>query len=378
MQRCRAFVVLLLTLAPALAQADDALQSFLQQTLVIARDKSHIPGMAALIQIDGHIAAKAAVGVRALGHPEPVTIDDRWHIGSDTKAFTSTLIARLVEQRVFGFDDTLALSFPSFAREMDSAYRDVTVTQLLSHTAGLPPLTDDADLPSFLAVLRSANGVMAQRTALARHYLSQPPASKRGEYEYSNLGYIIAGAIAESHTGQPWEALVREEVFVPLGITHAGFGAPGTAGRLDQPWGHQEINGQLVPLDPGDSDADNPPALGPAGTMNITLEDWMRFAQDQLDGVAGHGKLLKPETYRKLHTPVAGVYALGWGVKLDPDGTPSILTHDGSNGYWLADIRIMPKHQIITLVVMNCGNAAASEALRAINKSLRDRLKPFD
>ena len=102
-----------------------------------------------MIQIDGKLAAEAALGVRALGsHPEPVTTNDRWHIGSDTKAFTATLIARLVEKGVMHFDDTLAASFPAFAEAMDPAYRTITVTQLLSHTAGLPPLTDDKDLPA--------------------------------------------------------------------------------------------------------------------------------------------------------------------------------------------------------------------------------------
>lgn len=364
--------------APALAQADAGLQAFLEQTLAAARDKDGLPAVAALIQVDGSIAAQAALGVRALGHPEPVTIGDRWHIGSDTKAFTATMIARLVEQRVMSFDDTLAESLPALAKEMDPAYRSVTVTQLLSHTAGLPPLTDDKDLPPFLAVIATADGVKAQRAAIARKYLSMPPASKAGEFEYSNLGYIIAGAITEARTGKTWEDLIREQVFVPLGIRNAGFGAPGASGKFDEPCGHQDVAGKLVPLDPANADADNPPALGPAGTINIALKDWALFAQDQLDGAHGRGKLLKPETYRKLQTPVTGNYALGWGAKLGPDGVPLLLTHSGSNGSWLADIRIMPKHDMIFLVVMNAGNAAAEKAVQDIGKPLKERLKPFD
>ena len=120
--------------------AEEGLQHFLEQTLAAAREKDHLPAVAGLIQIDGKLVAEAALGVRALGHPEAVTTNDRWHIGSDTKAFTATLIARLVEQGVMHFDDTLAASFPAFAEAIDPAYRKVTVTQLLSHTAGLPPL----------------------------------------------------------------------------------------------------------------------------------------------------------------------------------------------------------------------------------------------
>jgi CubicO group peptidase (beta-lactamase class C family) len=373
----RTVLAAVLLLTPSFARAEDGLQPFLEQTLAAAREKDHLPAVAALVQIDGKLAAEAALGVRALGHPETVTINDRWHIGSDTKAFTATLIARLVEHGVMRFDDTLAASFPGFAEAMDPAYRNVTVTQLLSHTAGLPPLMDDKELPPFMAVIKSANGVKAQRAAIARKYLTIPPASKAGEFAYSNLGFIIAGAIAEARTGQTWEDLIREQIFVPLGIKSAGFGPPGTPGKLDQPSGHKEEAGKLVALDPASADADNPPALGPAGTINIALKDWLLFAQDQLDGEHGRGKLLRPETYRKLHTPVTGNYALGWGAMLGPDGVPLLLTPTGSNGFWVADIRIMPKHDMIFLVVTNAGNDAANQAIKDIGTPLKDRLKPL-
>ena len=147
---------------------------------------------------------------------------------------------------------------------------------------------------------------------------------------------------------------------------------------VDQPWGHQDVAGKAVALDPANPASDNPPALGPAGTINISLRDWMLFAQDQLDGINGHGKLLTAATYRILHTSVTENYAYGWGILPGPDGMPLLLTHSGSNGFWIADIRIMPKYNIITLVVSNTGNAAANAAMVHIGKPLRDRLKPFE
>ena len=368
-------IALAVVLAAATAVRADppSLQPFLARTLEAARARGHVPGMAAWLQV-GDSVAEAAVGVRAVGHPEAATVRDRWHLGSDTKAFTATLIARLAEKGVLGFGDTLAASFPSFAREMDPAYRDVTIAQLLSHTAGLPPLTNGADIPAFLDVIRDAHGVVAQRAAVARKYLTMPPASRAGDFAYSNLGYIIVGAIAEARTGKPWEVLLREEVFAPLGITHAGFGAPGTPGKVDQPRGHLTRDGGLVALDPADPQSDNPPALGPAGTLSMTLDDWARFARDQLDGARGHGKLLRPETYRRLQTPVTGNYALGWGAKLGPDGSPVVLAHTGSNGYWLADIRILPAEGVIELIAMNAADKGAQQALEEIQAALRKRI----
>ena len=370
----RSLILFALVLAAPAAHADAELQAFVEQTLAKARDQHKLPGIAAVVQIGGKLEAEVAMGLRANGHPERVTTNDRWHIGSDTKAMTATLIARLVEYGKLRFEDTLADAFPEMSSSMAPAYRAVTITQLLSHTAGLPPLTDDKELPPFYAAINGITALPAQRAAVSRAYLAMPPASKVGEFAYSNLGFIIAGAIAEARTGKSWEDLVREQIFAPLGIVNAGFGAPGTPGKVEQPQGHNEGR----PLNPGSADADNPPAIGPAGTVHIALKDWLLFAQDQLEGVYGRGKLLKPESYRKLHTPVSGVYALGWGTKLSPDGTPTIITHSGSNGYWLADVKIMPKKRMIFLIAMNAGDGGANTAVQEINAALRERLKPFD
>jgi CubicO group peptidase (beta-lactamase class C family) len=367
-------------LAVTPSRADD-LQPLLDGALKSAQATHHVPAIAALLQINGKVVAQSAVGIRAEGHPEAVSVNDLWHIGSDTKAFTATMIARLVDRGVMTFDDTLATCFPDVAPTMNAAYRTVTLKQLLSHMAGLPPMTNDKDLPVYLGVIKGIADVKAQRAALAKFYLSQPPAREPGtQFEYSNLGFILAGAAAEQRTGKSWEDLIRTEVFEPLGITHAGFGAPGSLQKVDQPWGHDEKDGKLVALDPALQDADNPPSLGPAGTIHISLHDWMLFAQDQMDGAHGHGKLLKPETYRALHTPIAsnGLYALGWGSKLGPDGVPLVLTHSGSNGYWYADVRIWPKHNIILLVAANAGNDNTEAAVKEVRAALSERLHPTD
>ena len=367
----RAFLAcLLLALVAPAARADDPLPALLHQALEAARAKHHIPGIAALVQAHG-VVATDAVGVRAQGHPEPVTVDDEWHIGSDTKAFTATLIARLAERKVFSLDDTLPVLLPDLAARMDPAFRTVTLAQLLSHTGGLPALTDGKDLAAFMEVIRGAGDVRGQRAAVARHFLTRPPATKPGEFVYSNIDYMIAGAIAEAHTGKSWEELVRAEIFAPLGITHAGFGAPGTPGKFDQPHGHRATPNGLVALDPGDPGADNPPALGPAGTIHISLADWARFARDQLEGEHGRGKLLTPADYRRIHTPVSGYYALGWGAAVDKNGVPTQITHNGSNGYWLAEVRIFPAADSLLLVTLNAGGDKAEAALKEIDEALR-------
>ncbi|HEU4589416.1 MAG TPA: serine hydrolase [Steroidobacteraceae bacterium] len=381
MKTTNCFVVSLLLLCalPArLAHADAELQAFVDKTLADVRARTDVPAVAVLVQINGRIEAQAAQGVRAVGRGEAVTLDDRWHLGSDTKAMTATLIARLVEQGYLRYEDTMARIFPGIAARMNPALHDVTVAQLLSHTAGLPGLRSDREMAAYLRVIKSEKKVRAQRAALAMYYLSRPPASKVGEFSYSNLGYVIAGAVAEERTGQSWEDLIREEIWKPLGIRSGGFGPPGKSGRFDEPLGHERVDGKLVALDPEDAASDNPPSVGPAGRVHIDLHDWLLFVQDQLDGENGRGKLLKPESYRRLHTPVSKSYAMGWGVLRDPQGATSVLTHTGSNGYWVADVRIFPKRQLILLSVINAGDDVAVQADKDIARAVQDHLHALD
>ena len=110
----------------------------------------------------------------------------------------------------------------------------------------------------------------------------------------------------------------------------------------------------------------------------MSLSDWLLFAQDQLDGLHGRGKLLKPESYKLLQTPVTKNYALGWGVLRDKDGTTTVLTHMGSNGRWVSDVRIYPRRDIVLLTATNAGGDDAEGAARELGKTLQEKLKVFE
>jgi CubicO group peptidase (beta-lactamase class C family) len=162
--------------------------------------------------------------------------------------------------------------------------------------------------------------------------------------------------MAEQVTGKSWEDLMREELFQPLGMDTAGFGPPGTKDEIDQPWGHT--------ADGKPTQFDNPPALGPAGTVHCNLPDWAKFASLHLRGARGAGAFLAPETFGKLHTPIPDNedYAFGWGAVKPPWADGVALTHSGSNSMWLATIWIAPQRNFATLVAVNQGGPAAAQA----------------
>src|SRR2546423_1015477 len=136
----------------------------------------------------------------------------------------------------------------------------------------------------------------------------------------------------------------------------AGFGPPGTIGGVDQPWGHIRKLGINVPVQ-----EDNPPAIAPAGRVHCSLDDLARFTIFQMEGERTGG-LLKPETFRKLHTPPAGGdYACGWVVAKRGWAGGNALTHSGSNTMWYAVMWLAPEKNFSVVVGTNIAGPDAEQ-----------------
>jgi CubicO group peptidase (beta-lactamase class C family) len=322
--------------------------------------KHKLPALAAAVINGDQTIALAAVGVRKDGAPEQVTAADKFHIGSCTKSMTATLAAMFVEEGKLRWDTKLAEVLPDRASAMHADWRDVTLEQLLSHRSGAP---EALDADGLWGRIRQHKGTPPeQRLFLLDGVVTKPPAAPSGtKYIYSNAGYAIAGAILERVAAKPWEELLRERLFKPLGMDSAGFGPPATPGQVDQPWGHTAGLLGLKPVPPGPG-ADNPPAIGPAGTVHCSLGDLAKYMALHLRGARGAAKLLKPESFQKLHTPIPGQeYALGWLVVERGWAGGAALTHAGSNTMFYTVIWIAPKKDFAVIVAANVGGASAEK-----------------
>ena len=323
------------------------------QLLKPIRQKFNVPAMAAAVVTSDGIKFIGAVGVRKRGTEVPAELTDLWHLGSDGKIMTSTLLARLVERGRLRWDSTLGEIFPDVAPQMNPEFRKVTLLELLSHRAGLPA---NVELADYLG-----DDASALRLRVVREELAKAPQSVPGtKFLYSNVGYMIAGAVVEKVTGQPWEMVVSNEVFQPLRMSSAGFGGSGTAGKIDQPWPHT-ADGQ--PAAENGPAMDNPPVMGPAGRIHCSIQDWAKFVQDQLRGARGEPALLKPDSYKELQTPpVGGDYALGWSVVQRSWGGGTVLCHQGDNTMNCANVWVAPKKNFAILVCVNQGGDTAFQA----------------
>lgn len=324
--------------------------------------KLKVPALAVAVLEGDRLVRQGAAGIRARGHEPKVTTDDLWHLGSCTKAMTATLCALLVEKGSLRWDMTLGEAFVKDVERIHVDLRSVTLEQLLSHRAGLAANPPAAVLRKMLA---SGEGRAARELLLSDGILEKAPDHAPGtRFLYSNFGYMLAGLMAERATDKDWETLMREELFEPLGMKSAGFGPPGSADVVDQPRGHGFFGQQLPP----GPTSDNPRGLGPAGTVHCSLADWSKFVALHLQAARGESRMLKRESFEKLHTALGNdkdQYALGWIVADRPWADGPVLMHNGSNTYWFVVVWIAPKKNFAGLAVCNTGPTAGALATDA-------------
>ncbi len=286
---------------------------------------------------------------------------------------TATMIAVLVEKEALSWDTTIEQALPHLAGDIGPQYRDVTIEMLLAHRGGI---RHEWDVPGLWDVLWKREGTpVDQRRKMTQAMLTQPPMVRPGTYFYSNCGFGIAGHLAETITDKPWEQLMGELVFEPLGMESAGFGVPWEGETLTDPWPHERDGS---PVTPGPM-ADNPPSIGPGGTVHASIGDWAKYVTEHMRGARGEdGLLLEADTYLRLHEgrrieDSEDEYALGWMVIRRPwakgegrEDRGRSLNHEGSNNSWFAVVWIAPERDFAVLCTTNIGGEGIFPRIDAV------------
>ncbi len=229
-----------------------------------------VPGMSVAIVKDGKVVLAKGYGVRRMGDPAPVDARTRFGIASNTKLFTATALALLVEEGKVEWDAPVIQYLPAFAMYDPYVTRELTVRDLLVHRSGLglgagdllwwPPSTYD-------------------RKEIARRLRFIPPATSfRSAYAYDNVLYLVAGELIEAVSGQSWEEFVRSRILRKVGMTdsdvlHSGAGDAGNVAGT-----HAEVEGTVRPIAPFLSDNTNP-----AGGIMSGAADMAKWMIVQLD-----------------------------------------------------------------------------------------------
>jgi D-alanyl-D-alanine carboxypeptidase len=347
---------------PADGPAPEPEWDSLKDLLEIERQSVGAPAIAGAIVEGDRIAEVAAVGLRRVGEDRRVRPDDRFHLGSVTKAVNATLIGVLVDRGVLSWDTTIGDALGDL--EMRDAYRGATLRQLLEHKAGLPPYLRFG--PEEMGRLVALPGRPDQQRAafVAEALRSEPVAEPGSAAVYSNAGPTVAAVIAERATGLAWETLVERAVLAPLEITEWGVGWPEPP---DEPTGHAggvPVTPESYPLGA---------FLTPSGNLNMSAPHLARFARHHLLGLTDDRDPERARIVRSLHEAEvaldpARVHAAGWIVSA-PEGRPVTHWHNGTLGTYYALVAIVPAERVAVVVLTNtAGPAIEPMAWRVVER----------
>jgi len=340
----------------------------LSQIIDSIRAAFDIPALAGVIvKVDEPVWAWGVAGQRRITGGPAVTLQDLWHLGSNFKAFTSMLAAVAVQRGAIAWATTLTQGFPELSTTMRPEYRDVMLRELLSHQGGIP-----RDPPSAAIVGATRT---EQRNAVAAWAVTQAPTSVKGTYSYSNLGYMLAGAMVERALGTAFETAMGQHVFGPLGISDAGYGPQATALSTLQPAAHRLMGGQWQVLEA----FDNPPVYSSAGGVHMSAPSWAKFLREVLRMEAGTSTIVTPMVGRvttagAVTSSGSDMYAMGWVVTSRTWADGRTLTHNGSNTGNYSVTWMAPLRGFAVLAVTNCydgtGTDRSSRALDAVASRL--------
>ncbi|HEX5506362.1 MAG TPA: serine hydrolase domain-containing protein [Thermomicrobiales bacterium] len=330
-------------------------------------ERLHVPGVAVGVVHDGK-EYTAGFGVTSVENPLPVTADTLFQIGSTTKTVTGTAAMRLVERGKLDLDAPLRTYLPKLRLKDEAAAARVTLRHLFNHTGGwLGDYFDDTGM-----------GEDALRRIVTR-MAKLPQLTPLGEvWSYNNAGYYLAGRVLEVVTGQPYETVVQELVFDPLGMGMSFF-FPGDVLVHRFAVGHTVQDDEVKIATPWPL----PRAAHAAGGVTSTVKDQLTYARFHLgDGAAPDGaRLLSPESMQEMQTPrvdagsQAGMLGVTWWVK-DLDGV-RVVRHGGTTNGQLSAFVLAPSRGFALTVLTNANRGGELHG-NAVEWALREYLGVAD
>ncbi|WP_440962270.1 serine hydrolase domain-containing protein [Paenibacillus nitricinens] len=262
--------------------------------------------------------------------------DTVFQIGSLTKAFTAAAIMQLQEMGKLNINDSVQKYIE------DYPYENVTLYQLLTHTAGIPNLTAFPDFISTMDIPVSVSENIAK-------FLNKPLEFEPGsQFAYCNSGYILLGAVIENVSGQSYSQFIEDHIMSPLGMGRSGYLKKDRI-TDDIASGYWEATERYPAMD---IDMTVPYAAGGIYSTTNDLYKWIQGLEE--------GKVINAGSWRAMRTSEKNGYGLGWGIN-DAEGL--IYAHGGAiNGFSSFIYRDISKGTAV-IILSNVEGVQTSELL---------------
>jgi len=304
-----------------------------------------------------------ALGKRRVNNDAPVKLSDRFHIGSNGKAITALLAAKIVEQKKINWDTRFFDLFPELKATSKQAYWNMTLQDLLCHRAHIPAYRS---VNANNGVYKIEGTSVEQKIKFAAKIVSEEPVENDSGhvYAYSNAGISLAASMLEKVTKKSWEQLIEEYINKQLKLNFE-FGFPNVT-DANQPWGHILNADTIMPLPP-DFDYHLATVMRPTGDLNVSIKNYLKLIQLFLKGYKGQDNFIKSESYKYLLSAMPD-YSFGWANKII-DGK-QYNYHSGSGGTFGCFTKVDRNNDIAAVVMVNYVDGGALDAIPLIANSL--------
>lgn len=296
--------------------------------------KSRIPGLSLAVVMNGRVVKAAGYGFSNVETQTPATSETAYKIASLSKPIIATAVMLLDQQGRISLDDSVA----RYLANVPASWANITVRQLLSHTAGLT--RDPSDYQPYIE---------QQPIAVIESTYSLPLQSKPGEkWSYSNIGYYVLAEIITRVTGMQWSDFIAQQLFEPAGMTSTRLTSiPAMIPNRSRGYEVDET---------GLSNAEDWIAVRPSGAYVSTVLDLAKLdmflvSRNPLDAVR-QAAIMSPAM---LPEGKAASYGLGWS--LDTYLGEERVSHDGQFPGFRSDWERFPGQRLSVILLANLGSA---------------------
>ena len=360
--------------APAAAPNPAAKLQGLDDLAAASMQQWKVPGVAIAVVQDGKVIYAKGYGYRDLEQKLPATTATLFPIGSITKSFTALTFAILKDEGKVDWDMPVRTYLPEFQMYDPVASEQATPRDLFSHRTGLPR----HDLVWY------SSGFSREDLVSRLRYL-KPNKGFRSAYQYNNLTVATMGYLEGKLTGLGWEGAIRQKVFAPLGMSHSNLSVTDIEKTDDHALPY-ELKKEVVTKVP----YHNIDAIGPAGSINSSVDDMSHYLIFQLGDGKYEGKQIVAESdLREMHSPQTAIpdpppafsmpglghfsYGLAW-VATAYRGHNLVWHNGGIDGFY-ALLSMLPDDHMGVVILTNLPHGQTPEVL-AYN--VYDRLLGLD
>ncbi len=325
------------------------------------RVRYNIPELGYAVVSSDSVLTMEVLGVQRIYTNYNAKLNDRFHLGSNTKAITAFIAALLVDKGKLSWNTKFLDLFPELKNISKKDYYNITLKDLLSFRGKLDGYSYGDTQPTKSDI---GNDINTARYNMAKYFLAQAPMSaNENGLTPSNVDYILAGLMLEKASHESYKKLVSD-FGKSIGISF-GFDYPNQTDSL-QPWGH---NPNLEPVPTFDNYKLN--WLLSAGNINVSLPDYTKFIQFQLKGLAGRSQILSPKVFNRLLYGFP-IFAFGWFNKIDKATGHHIAFNEGNAGAFITKVEIIKEINKAYIVFTNAATDETNEGIRVLIDDLKN------